>query len=211
MNRTDLNILKLTNYIFIHMNKFDEVTQRTPYFHMGATITDAVLQAGLNYKNVVYPRVAKLLTKFGEYRTTCDFIILFKTIPLNELIDWNNEQKLNRIIDLSWFLFNKKIENENQLSVWLDDKENVLILSEIKGIGPKTIDYLRMLSGKQAIPIDRHLFKFLELAGVFVKTYEEANTIYCKAAERLNIQQYELDKKIWLYMTNGKYNGCLYC
>lgn len=211
MNRTDSNILKLTNYIFTHMNNFDEVTQRTPYFHMGATITDAVLQAGLNYKNVVYPRVAKLLTKFGEYRTTCDFIILFKTIPLNELIDWNNEQKLNRIIDLSWFLFNKKIENENQLSVWLDDKENVLILSEIKGIGPKTIDYLRMLSGKQAIPIDRHLFKFLELAGVFVKTYEEANAIYCKAAERLNIQQYELDKKIWLYMTNGKYNGGLNC
>ncbi|HEY5561573.1 MAG TPA: hypothetical protein VIK72_07410 [Clostridiaceae bacterium] len=60
-----------------------------------------------------------------------------------------------------------------------------------------------MLSGKQAIPIDRHLFKFLELAGIVVKTYEEANSIYCKAAEKLNIKQYELDKKIWTYMSKS--------
>lgn len=197
------NIQKLLNFIFQNEDKFNPVTQRTPYYHMGATITDAVLQAGLNYQHVVYPRVFELLTKFKDYKTTCDFIILFQTIPLKKLINWNNEQKLDRITQLSWFLFQNQIENENQLANWLNEDSNILRLLEIKGIGPKTIDYLKMLSGKQSIAIDRHLFKFLELAGVVVKTYEEANLVYCKVAQMMNIQQYELDKKVWTYMSKA--------
>ena len=197
------NIQKLLDFILMNENKFDPVTQRTPYYHMGATITDSILQAGLNYRHVVYPRIAKLLTKYKEFRTTCDFIILFQTIPLKELINWSNDQKINRITQLSWFLYENQIENEDQLSRWLNDSVHVSKLLDIKGIGPKTIDYLKMLSGKQAIPIDRHLFKFLKLAGIIVRTYEEANSIYCKTAEKLKISQYELDKKIWNFMSQA--------
>ena len=35
---------------FIQTKEFAPVTQRKPYYHMGATITDAILQAGLNYQ-----------------------------------------------------------------------------------------------------------------------------------------------------------------
>lgn len=204
MDKYDLEkVLKLVDCISKYENKFEPVTQRTPYYHMGATITDAILQSGLNYRHVVYPRVAKLLSKFSEYRTTCDFIILFKTIPLRDLLNWKNEQKLDRITRLSWFLSENEVENEKQLYLWLNNNEHLNMISEINGIGPKTIDYLKMLSGQQSIPIDRHLFKFLELAGVVVKTYEEANSIYCKAAEKLKINQYELDKKIWSYMSKA--------
>jgi len=196
-------VIKLVNFISQNKNKFEPVTQRTPYYHMGATITDAILQSGLNYQYVVYPRVKKLLTKFNDYKTTCDFIILFKTIPLGELLDWKNEQKLDRISRLSWFLFENKLENEDQLSFWLTNNENIKMISKINGIGPKTIDYLKMLSGQQSIPIDRHLFKFLEMAGVIVKSYEEASFVYSEAAEKLNIKPYELDKKIWSYMSKA--------
>lgn len=199
----DKNILDLVEFISQKLNKFEPITQRTPYYHMGATITDAILQAGLNYQHVVYPRILKLLQKHSDYKSTCDFIILMQTIPLSELINWKNEQKIQRITELTWFLFENQVENEDELSLWLYEDSNLSRLSEIKGIGPKTIDYLKMLSGRQAIPIDRHLFKFLEMAGVIVKTYEEANSLYCKAAEILNIKQYELDKKIWMYMSKA--------
>ena len=199
------SVLKLINYIYINENRFDPITQKTPYYHMGATIVDAILQAGLNYKYVVYPRVEKLLKKYSDYKTTCDFIILTQTISLKELINWNNEQKLDRITQLSWFLFENKVENEDQLAIWLNDENNIITLSKLKGIGPKTLDYLKMLSGNQAIAIDRHLFKFLELADIFVKTYDEASWIYCKVAEKLNISKYELDKRIWTYMVKGNY------
>ena len=51
---------KLINYIKFTKQDFEPVTQRTPYFHMGATIVDAILQAGLNYNNVVYLKRPKV-------------------------------------------------------------------------------------------------------------------------------------------------------
>ena len=189
---------------FISSNKFEDITQRTPYYHMGATITDSVLQAGLNYNHVVYPRVLSLLKEYPDYKTTCDFLILMQIIPLTDLISWKNKKKLERIENLSYFFYNQKIENEDQLALWLNSNDNLPMLSKLEGVGPKTIDYLKMLSGNQSIAVDRHLFKFLELAGITKKTYQEAHSIYCKAAEILNITQYELDKKIWLYMSGAK-------
>lgn len=198
------DVTKVIGHIENGKHKFTPGKRNTPYYHMGATITDAILQAGLNYRHVVYPRVATLRTKFADYRTTSDFLILIQTIPLRELISWKNEQKIDRITELSWILYQSEIENEDQLLAWLRNTDNVLALSRIKGIGPKTLDYLKMLSGDQAIAIDRHLFRFLEMAGVCVKTYNEANSIYCQVAEKLRIDRYELDKKIWMYMSNTR-------
>ena len=188
---------------FIQTKEFALITQRKPYYHMGATITDAILQAGLNYHYVVYPRVLKILTEYSDYKTTCDFIILMQVFPLTEIVDCKNSKKLQRIRDLSWFLYNNGIENEDQLAKWLDIEKNISPLRKVDGIGPKTIDYLKILSGNQAVAIDRHLFAFLELAGIFHCSYNEASLIYAKAAELLNISQYELDKKIWLYMVKN--------
>jgi endonuclease III len=202
----DLKIREDTEKLvrFIGNKKFEPITQRTPYYHMGATITDSVLQAGLNYRHVVYPRILQLLTKFSDYTTTCDFLILMQTIPLSSLINWKNESKLQRIHELSWVLFSNGVENENQLAVWLNIDESIKKLAQINGVGPKTIDYLGMLSGNQAIAIDRHLFKFLELAGIFNYSYHEANQVYSTAAELMNMSKYELDKKVWNYMAGAK-------
>lgn len=192
---------KLAN--FIQKKEFVSVTQRTPYYHMGATIIDSILQAGLNYHHIVYPRVFRLLTKYSDYRTTCDFIILMQVFPLTELIDWKNSKKLQCISDLSWLLYDNDIENENQLAKWLDVEKSISQLKAINGIGPKTVDYLKILSGNQAIAVDRHLFAFLELAGIFRCSYHDASLIYGKASELLNISQYELDRKVWLYMAKA--------
>ena len=189
---------KLAN--FIRGKNFAPVAKRKPYYHMGATITDSILQAGLNYNHVVYPRVCKLITKYADYKTTCDFIILMQVAPPSELISWKNPKKLQRVKDLTWFLYNNGLENEDQLAKWLDIEENISQLRKLDGIGPKTIDYLKMLSGSQAIAIDRHLFAFLELAGIPHCLYQEASLIYGKTAELLDTSQYELDKQVWLYM-----------
>lgn len=192
-------VQKLADYII--SQEFEPITQRTPYYHMGATIVDATLQAGLNYRYVVYPRILKLLTEFSDYKTTCDFIILMQTIPLPELIDWNNNRKLKVIHDMSWLFYNNGIENEDMLAKWLDKDENIYKLKNINGVGPKTIDYLKMLSGKQSIAIDRHLFTFLNMAGIVVNSYQEASILYNNVAEFLHISKYELDRQIWLTMS----------
>lgn len=194
---------KVVKYFQTNSAKFDPITQRTPYYHMGATITDAVLQAGLNYIHVVYPRVLTLLTQYSDYKSTCDFIILMQTVPLDELIHWRNLKKLTLVKTLAWFFHDNGIENEDQLSKWLDDPKHVYELQSYKGIGPKTLDYLSMLSGNQAIAVDRHLFKFLELMDIFTNSYQEANDIFSLAAIRLGFSKYEMDKKVWQYMVKS--------
>ena len=51
------------------------------------------------------------------------------------------------------------------MAEWILDDRNAESLLEISGVGRKTIDYMKLLSGQQAIPIDRHMFQFLEIAG----------------------------------------------
>lgn len=188
---------------FVYSKEFEPIAQKAPYYHMGATITDSILQAGLNYQHVVYPRVLNLFTKFSNYTTTRDFIILMQVVSLTELINWKKGEKLKRIKDLSSFLFKNGIENEDQLAVWLTKSEHIERLREVNGIGPKTIDYLKMLSGVQTIIIDRHLFGFLELAGISNRSYNDANLIYSKASELLGMSKYEMDRGVWLYMSKA--------
>lgn len=200
-----INALHVAVYVHKQHGNFEKILKKEPYFHMGATIIDAILQAGMNYKNVVYPRVLNLLKSYPEYKTTCDFLILMQTIPIARLISWKNEDKLSRINELAWFLHNQKIETEQELACWLDEENNIKKLFSIRGIGPKTVDYLKILSGCPAIAIDRHLFKFLEIMGIQTKSYDYASSIFISTAAYLDISMYELDRKIWLYMSKKSY------
>lgn len=199
----DASILKVISLIERLPSGNYENYQRVPYYNMAATLTDAVLQAGMNYKSVVYPRISKILTKHADYKTTCDFIILFQTHPIEEIINWKNINKQNTICELAWFLYINNINDENQLAWWMQSNENQEILLKIKGVGYKTIDYLILLSGQQAIPIDRHMFQFLEMADVITRSYKEASTILKKAAEQLKLNESLLDKMIWSYMSEN--------
>lgn len=200
MNDVSSSVKKVINLLDKIPHNYEEITQKTPYYNMAATLTDAVLQAGMNYKSVVYPRVYNILNKYADYRTTCEFIILFQTIKIEEIIQWKNKKKQNTICELAWFLYNRGINTEDDLAEWMLDDFNAESLLEIKGVGRKTIDYLKLLCGQQAIPIDRHMFQFLELAGVIVKDYREASYVLRKTASFLEIGESVLDKTIWKYM-----------
>lgn len=197
----DMNLQAQKLAVFIQNKQFDPIMPPILYHHIGAIITDSVLQAGLNYRNVVYPRVYNLLTNYADYNTTSDFIILMQTIPLADLISWNNKKKLQLIHSVSWLLFNSKIESDTELSEWLNYQTNVEQLARLDGIGPKTIDYMKTLSGNPVFAIDRHLLNFLKLAGIHTSTYQEASNIYHLAAKILCKNEYELDKQIWNYMS----------
>ena len=193
--------------LFIETMPLQTVEKRTDsYQHMGATITDAILQAGLNYRHVVWPRVAHLLSDFPDYTTTCDFLILMKIIPLPELLNWHNKRKLTLIEKVSNLFYNNNVETETDLASWLNKQHNEQYLLSMNGIGFKTIDYLKMLIGTPAIAIDRHLFSFLKLANIMIDTYQEASEIYYETAKLLSIGEYELDRKVWLYMSTLQKN-----
>lgn len=179
-----------------------------PYDHMGATITDAMLQAGLNYKNVVEPRVNKLLKNYPEARTTSGFSGLLGRVGVNELLSWQGSEKPERILGVVRFFIENGIETEKDLKAWLRVESNRAELRKIRGVGNKTLDYFGMLSGIPGTAIDRHLTNFLKRAGIQARNYSEAKAIINKTADVMGIGKSTLDYSIWKHMSDGKKDSC---
>jgi len=174
--------------------------------HMGATIIDGILQAGLNYKNVVKPRVDKFKNEYRNLRTTSQFYNLIQEKDLSELINMKG-QKIDRILALTRFLKNEKIETEDDFYEWLKNSDNVLALSNLKGIKDKTIDYFKILTGyKDVVAIDTHLINFIKLCCEKINdiSYVFAREVLIRSAKELKIEPATLDHSIWYYMSNKK-------
>ena len=198
------------DYVVLYIKRIIETDgipdSRIRYRQMSAIIVDSVLQAGLNYNNVVKPRIENLLRTYPDYTTTSDFIFLYKQIPISYLINWKNEIKLKRIIDLSNYLFNFDIETSEQFLNWLSEEKNYINITSIKGIGFKTADYLRMLVGYESIPIDRHLFRFFEKLGIDTLDYYKVSEIYNEVSKKIKIKPSILDAILWQHLKSlGKH------
>ena len=100
-----------------------------------------------------------IFAKDMDLLSECKIMIatLFQTIPIEEIIQWKNKRKQDTICDLAWYLYNCNVNREDDLAEWILDDRNAESLLEINGVGRKTIDYMKLLSGQQAIPIDRHM------------------------------------------------------
>jgi len=172
------------------------------YDHMGATIADAILQAGLNYRTVVQPRVRRLMEEFPEAETTTGFLNVIAFHGLKVVLNWRHPEKPRRILEMTWLLANEGIETESDLREWLEKPGNDGLLLGLRGVGPKTADYLKMLVGLPSVAVDRHLRAFVEAAGIECNGYDETRRLLESAADSLGVDRRSLDKAIWSYMSS---------
>lgn len=185
-----------------------------PYHHMGATITDAVLQAGLRYETVVWPRVQHVMEAFPAAATTSGFLAALRAEGGEKVVRWTHPEKLGRMIAVAELFVSEGIETEADLRLWLcGDGEtggtavcrgHVAQLAAVRGMGPKTIDYFRILCGEgDTAAVDVHLLRFLERAGVQPRRYEHARRAIAEAAGLLGVPAARLDHSIWTYMSKS--------
>ena len=80
------------------------------YGHMGATIADAILQAGINYDTVVRPRIHKILEKYPDTKTTSDLWHLILHEGIKNILVWKDDDKPNRAIALTELFMSEGIE-----------------------------------------------------------------------------------------------------
>jgi len=194
---------KLAQYIS-SLKDFKFVDPEIPYDHMGATITDAILQSGLNYKSVVKPRVEEILEKYQEAKSTSTFMALLREVGANRVLRWNNMEKPNRVLALTKFFEKEGIQTESDLKAWFENENRLSQLQNVRGVGDKTIDYLRLLSGIKTNAIDRHLLNFISQAGVSVNGYSEANQLINNVADFIGRDKAVLDHSIWKYMSEKR-------
>jgi hypothetical protein len=171
------------------------------YGHMGATLADAVLQAGVKYDSVVRPRIDRLRRDFPEANTTSAFEQLLRERGAAAVLQWNGGRKLETLAMLTGLLRSEGVETEEDFRAWITRAGNLARLREIKGIKDKTAHYIEILLGIQSVAVDRHLFRFLDEAGLPTTNYEEAHILIRDAAAVLGVDASLLDHSIWRYMS----------
>ena len=174
------------------------------YNHMGATISDAILQAGTKYETVVRPRIERILENYTGAVTTTAFWQLLEEKGPKTVLRWNDDEKPNRVVGFTKFLLEEGIETEKELATWIASESNKTRLLNLRGIGPKTVDYIKILAGLQTVAVDLHLYAFLREAGIEAANYEDARDILNHTADIMEIERGLLDHSIWQYMSNRK-------
>ena len=194
---------KLADYVCA-LEDFHMTDAEIGFTHMGALISDALLQAGVAYDSVVWPRVERLQEMYLEASTTSAFLDLVKRIGCNDLLDWKGTVKPERILNVAAFFAKEKIETVEQLRCWLQSPSKVDRLKQLSGIGNKTADYFKMLAGIETCAVDLHLLSFLLDARIQTAGYEEAQAIINRAADILDIDRRRFDHSIWSYKSRRR-------
>ena len=86
----------------------------------------------------------------------------------------------------------------------LERPGNPKLLVELRGVGPKTVDYLKMLVGLPDLAVDRHIRLLVSRAGLSYTRYEDIKNVVGLAADELGIRRDTFDKAIWAFFSLGQ-------
>lgn len=197
---------KLADYIASMRQQIDcpQLPKQPSYDHICAVSSDIFLQAGVNYRTVVVPRVRKLLRNYSEVRTTTAFQERIAESSLSQILDWKHPTKLKRIESFLCFLKSNNIETCTELRIYLSKEGNRDLVLQLNGVGPKTLDYLLRLMAFDTIAVDRHIYAFVEMAGISVSGYQNTKKIVEHAADFLYVSRAGLDVGIWQFMSTRR-------
>lgn len=167
------------------------------YDHMGALLTDTILQAGLNYKAVVLPRVQSVLSRYPYHYRTTDVLEVTRAGETAAFLNWSHTEKIARFENLAAFLHASSIETVSDLRKQLGDDRFVASLMGLKGIGDKTVDYMGCLAGLDSVAVDRHIRTFANRAGVSEHDYHFLRSVFCCSADLLGVSRRAFDAWVW--------------
>jgi 3-methyladenine DNA glycosylase/8-oxoguanine DNA glycosylase len=198
MEAIDPRARQLADYIKAEAD-FTFIERQAAHQHMGATIAEAILQAGMRYRAQVVPRVRRIRHDYPEATTSSAFLAILDRNTPEQVINIHG-RKAGYVRALTDLLVGEQVETEADLRTWLDDADHVALLLAITGVGNKTVSYLRLLLGcPDDVAVDTHLRAFLAAAGVTTAGYADAAAVVAGAAEILGVTQATLDVSIWAY------------
>jgi len=172
-----------------------------PYKHMGATLTDGVLQRGMRYRTHVRPKVDALRAAYPDATTISVFagVLVRDSPPI--VVHWRGQEKLDTLAALIALLQRDGVESEDDFRTWIQQPGHLARLRTIKGIKDKTAHYFEILLGLESTAVDTHLFAFLAEAGVATSDYARARATIVDAAALLQVSLRIFDHSMWKYMS----------
>ena len=180
-----------------------------PYGHTGATIADSILQANNRYSSVT-PRIRRILARWPRENTVTAVLDVLKSVPAVQYLNWNGKDRADRFCEVLVLLKREGVESESDFRTWLEKDTNLPKLRAIHGIGPKTVDYFRLMVGFQGAAIDRRLLRFLSMAGISLSQsdYSAMLAIIYRAADLASVPRAVFDHSIWRYIGDHVDSAC---
>ncbi|BDD85947.1 hypothetical protein [Desulfofustis limnaeus] len=176
---------------------FEKKHPRVTCEHLGAVLADSILQAGLNYMTVVRPRVLAILQMNPSRHTISSLVSLIQVGDTGAFLNWRHHEKISRFEALVFFLQRSGVEDIQDFRAGLISKEFCDAIQTVKGIGPKTVDYMACLVGIDSIAVDRHVRTFAKTVGVENGDYHFLRASFCCAADLLSLPRRDFDAWLW--------------
>lgn len=167
--------------------------------HMGAVIADACMQGGLTYATGVLPRVQRLVDEWPDAATVTGFQVRSADRDALAAMLIRNTRKLAAVADLTELLAAEGVDTCDEMTAWLVLPDSRRRLLAVKGISPKTADYLHRLVGLPEVAVDRHLQRFVRRAWPSASSYTAVHDLISAAADALREDVGGLEHAIWLY------------
>jgi thermostable 8-oxoguanine DNA glycosylase len=149
-------------------------------------------------------RVDRIRHLFPEAVTLSGVFASIERMGVADFLLWRHPTKVARFICLTELLREQSLEDVVELRAWLQTPNSRAKLMGIKGVGPKTADYLCGLVGLDYIAVDRHIRTFASDAGVAVADYDSLQVIVSYAADLLGVSRRDFDASIWKYVSERK-------
>ena len=167
-----------------------------PFAHLGALMADAVLQAGLNYASVVRPRVERIMADPAT-RHLDGVMRVVRGGRTGRFLEWSHHEKIGRFDGLANHFDRNWIGSVEILRERMGESGFRDGLLSLRGIGPKTRDYIGALCGRNdVIAVDRHIVSFADQAGVG-GGYDALASVFAEAAGILGIPPRNFDSWVW--------------
>ncbi|WP_406514522.1 hypothetical protein OG851_42520 (plasmid) [Streptomyces sp. NBC_00161] len=171
--------------------------------HMGAVVCDASFHARCKYEATLRPRLLRLQTVWPDAVTVRGFQARLATGDLAAVMNFHSCRKVATAHAITDLLVAKGVDTRDDLHAWLDQQVNRDALRTVRGVGPKSVDYIGNLVGRSQVAVDVHLYAFAADAGVTGIRYEQLRAVYEEAAAILGHEQGGLEHAVWRYKSRA--------
>ncbi|AYN40522.1 hypothetical protein D9753_18250 [Streptomyces dangxiongensis] len=169
------------------------------WMHMGAVICDASFQARRKYESTIRPRILQLQSAWPDAATVQGFQARLAMEDLAAAMNFNSPRRVATAHGITDLLAANGVNTRDDLHLWLDQQANRAALRSVKGVGPKTVDYIGNLVGRSQVAVDVHLRAFAADAGVSGLAYGQLRAVYEATATILGHERGGLEHAVWRF------------
>ncbi|MFE3559566.1 hypothetical protein ACFXKW_32630 [Streptomyces sp. NPDC059193] len=171
--------------------------------HMGAVICDASFHSQRKYEKTIRPRLIHLQKAWPDAATVRGFRARIAVEDLSVAMDFNSPGRVATAHAMADLFAAGGVDTPDDLHAWLGHQDNRAALRIVKGVGPKTVDYIGNLVGRSQVAVDVHLRRFAAEAGLPDIGYEQLRAVYEEAAEVLGHDRAGLEHAVWRWKSQA--------